>query len=260
MAADVLVKQGAREAAAVVYAPSQWGTTLQCNVVSHWLGAYTKWSLLLKLILIPHHKALQHDDVMTRKQFLHYWLFVRGIHQSQGDSPHKVQVIQTFYVFFADSLTTVKLLVTWDAARHPCHVTLLCYEQYWRVSSEYWKCIHSALLANCAGNSPAPGEFPHKGQWRGAKMFSLICTQINSWVNNHEAGDLRSHRTHYDVIVMHQEPKNFDKHVSSFFQHFTRRWSSSIKCLDVSRHSSDSVWVLYINRNEDLKCEFANIC
>ena len=28
-----------------VYAPSQWGTTLQCNVVSHWLGAYTKWSL-----------------------------------------------------------------------------------------------------------------------------------------------------------------------------------------------------------------------
>ena len=28
-----------------MYAPSQWETTLQCNVVSHWLGAYTKWSL-----------------------------------------------------------------------------------------------------------------------------------------------------------------------------------------------------------------------
>ena len=28
-----------------VNAPSQWETTLQCNVVSHWLGAYTKWSL-----------------------------------------------------------------------------------------------------------------------------------------------------------------------------------------------------------------------
>ena len=26
-------------------APSQWETTLQCNVVSHWLGAFTKWSL-----------------------------------------------------------------------------------------------------------------------------------------------------------------------------------------------------------------------
>ena len=27
-----------------VYAPSQWETTLHCNVASHWLGAYTKWS------------------------------------------------------------------------------------------------------------------------------------------------------------------------------------------------------------------------
>ena len=28
-----------------VYAPSQWEMTLQCNVTSHWLGEYTKWSL-----------------------------------------------------------------------------------------------------------------------------------------------------------------------------------------------------------------------
>ena len=28
-----------------VYAPSQLETTLHCNVVSYWLGAYTKWSL-----------------------------------------------------------------------------------------------------------------------------------------------------------------------------------------------------------------------
>ena len=28
-----------------VYAPSQWETTLQCNVVGQWLGAYTKWFL-----------------------------------------------------------------------------------------------------------------------------------------------------------------------------------------------------------------------
>ena len=30
-----------------VYVPSQWKATLQCNVVSHWLAAYTKWSLFL---------------------------------------------------------------------------------------------------------------------------------------------------------------------------------------------------------------------
>ena len=43
---------------------------------------------------------------------------------------------------------------------------------------------------------------PHKGQWRRALIFSFNCTWINSWVNNGEAGDLRCHRTHYDVIVM----------------------------------------------------------
>ena len=42
----------------------------------------------------------------------------------------------------------------------------------------------------------------HKGQWRGALMFSLICARINGWVNNGEAGDLGRHRAHYDVIVM----------------------------------------------------------
>ena len=42
----------------------------------------------------------------------------------------------------------------------------------------------------------------HKGQWRGALMFSLICARINGWVNNGEAGDLRRHRAHCDVIVM----------------------------------------------------------
>ena len=28
------------------YAPSQWETSLQCNDVSHWLGAFLDWSLL----------------------------------------------------------------------------------------------------------------------------------------------------------------------------------------------------------------------
>ena len=60
----------------------------------------------------------------------------------------------------------------------------------------------SALLAPCAGNSPVPVNSPHKGQWGRALMFSLICVWINSWVNSHEAGDLRRYRAHYDVIIM----------------------------------------------------------
>ena len=48
----------------------------------------------------------------------------------------------------------------------------------------------------------SPVNSPHKGQWLGALMFSLICSWINVWVNNREAGELRRHRAHYDVIVM----------------------------------------------------------
>ena len=69
---------------------------------------------------------------------------------------------------------------------------------WWRHQMETF----SALLVICAGNSPVPSEFPHKGQWHGALMFSLICVWINGWVSNREAGDLRRYRAHYDVIVM----------------------------------------------------------
>ena len=69
---------------------------------------------------------------------------------------------------------------------------------WWRHQMETF----SALLAICAGNSPAPMNSPHKGQWCGALMFTLICARINGWANNREAGDLRRHRAHFDVIIM----------------------------------------------------------
>ena len=67
----------------------------------------------------------------------------------------------------------------------------------------------SALLAICAGNSPVPVISPHKGQWRGALMFSLISAWMNGKVNNREAGDLRRYLFHYDVIVMMYFDFNF---------------------------------------------------
>ena len=74
----------------------------------------------------------------------------------------------------------------------------------------------SALLAICEGNSPVSGEFPHKGQWRGALVFSLICARINDWVNNGDTGDLRRFHTHYDVTVMSQKV--------SYGSEFLYRW------------------------------------
>ena len=57
----------------------------------------------------------------------------------------------------------------------------------------------SALLTLCEGNHQSLVDTPHKGQWRGALMLSLINAWTNSWANNRGAGDLRRHRTHYDV-------------------------------------------------------------
>ena len=45
-------------------------------------------------------------------------------------------------------------------------------------------------------------DSPHKDHGRGAFIFSLICASTNGWANNADAGDLRRHRTHYDVDVM----------------------------------------------------------
>ena len=72
---------------------------------------------------------LEYDDVMKWKHFPHCWPFVRGIHRS-------------------------------------------------------------------------PVNSPHKGQWCGALMFSMICVWINVWVNNHEAGNLEAIAPHYDVNIM----------------------------------------------------------
>ena len=64
----------------------------------------------------------------------------------------------------------------------------------WKHFPRYWPFVReiNRLLVNS----------PHKGQWRGALMFSLICAWENGWANQKDAGNLRRHRTHYDVIVV----------------------------------------------------------
>ena len=80
---------------------------------------------------------------------------------------------------------------------------MYCISEYivgswWRHEMEhfprYWPFVR--------GIHRSPVNSPHKGQWGGALMFWLICVWINGWVNNRKAGDLRRHRSHYDVIVM----------------------------------------------------------
>ena len=64
----------------------------------------------------------------------------------------------------------------------------------WKHFPSYWPFVR--------GIHQSPVNSPHKGQWRGALLFSLICAWTNGWVSNRHGCDLRRHRTHYDVTVM----------------------------------------------------------
>ena len=102
-------------------------------------------------------------------------------------------------------LSTVEhsLHISWRSTHLP-HLYFLF--SWWRTSSNG---NMFRVAGFCAGNSPVaagihrwPVNSPHTDQWRGAFMFSLTCAWTNGWVNNQDAGDLRRHRTHYDVKVM----------------------------------------------------------
>ena len=64
----------------------------------------------------------------------------------------------------------------------------------WKHCPRYWPFVW--------GIHRSPVNSPHKGQWRGALMFSFICVWINGWVNNRKADDFRRYRAHCDVTVM----------------------------------------------------------
>ena len=90
-------------------------------------------------------------------------------------------------------------LYTWSVVALWCcvAVSFMLYHDdviKWKPFPCYWPYVQ--------GIHRLPVNSPHKGQWSRALMFSLIYAWINGWVNNCEAGDLRHHHAHYEVIVM----------------------------------------------------------
>ena len=103
-----------------------------CGIDAIGTGTEEPWTICHGYGAMGHHQenyGIHHDDVIKWKHFPRYWPFVRGIHRS-------------------------------------------------------------------------PLNSPHKGQWRGALMFLCSAPWINGWLNNHEACDLKRHRTNYDVTVV----------------------------------------------------------
>ena len=136
--------------------------------------------------------------------------FMRGIHRSRSrrDNGREGNYSCLLPLFHRDrglyerkSTTTVELPVDSTFTKvqllgNIFHATTALHDDVikWKHFPRYWPFVRG--IHRSTVNSP------HKGQWRGALMFTLICARINGWVNNREAGDLRRYRAHYDVIVM----------------------------------------------------------
>ena len=114
------------------------------------------------------------------------------------------------------------LFCSWQQSPRPCHVAFLKHWSQSRMADilQFCRSTFRENTCNCCNaiwthwgrvthkwvsrldHHWSPVNSPHKGQWRGALMFSFICAWINGWVNNCEAGGLRRHRAHCDVTVM----------------------------------------------------------
>ena len=82
----------------------------------------------------------------------------------------------------------------------------------WEHFSRYWPFVQ--WIHRSSVNSP------HKGQWRVALIFSLICAGRNGWVDNWDAGDLRRHLAHFDVTVIVSSPMHIKRVLSYASPHF----------------------------------------
>ena len=140
--------------------------------------------------------------------------FVRGIHPpGTGEFPAQMASnAENVSIWWRHHAS---VLLGWTFPRYAANTRNLCYlelSSWWRHQMETF----SASLAICVrAIHRSPVNSLHKGQWRGALMFSLICVWKNDWVNNRGAGDLRRYRAHYDVTVMYKNRMCF-----SVPQHF----------------------------------------
>ena len=102
----------------------------------------------------------------------------------------------------------------------------------WKHFPRYWPFV--------GGIHRPPVDSHHKGQWRGALMFSLICAWTNSWTNNRDAVDLRRHRADYDVIIMHQGYSSYWRQ-SSWWRHQMDTFSAlQALCAGIHRSAVNS--------------------
>ena len=133
----------------------------------------------------------------------------------------------------------------------------LCGENTWHAWWRHQMKTFSALLPPFVQRiHRSPVNSPHKGQWHGALMFSLICAWTNGWVNNRYTGALRHHRAHYDGFVMlwSSDIMLLDRHDDVIkWKHFPRYWPF-VRGIPRTKASDTELWcfVFYLRLNNRL--------
>ena len=92
------------------------------------------------------------------------------------------------------AITGTTILVAYFMSNHATDLKIHYEVNRWQHFPRY--------LTFVMGIHWSPVDSPHKGQWRGTLMFSLICARTNGSASNRGTGDLRRHHADYDVTVM----------------------------------------------------------
>ena len=148
---------------------SQWDMAFYYNAISHWLGAYTEWSVQCQYIYtIKCDNLSQHRSDWCHTFCLPY-VYVRLLKKKTYAKTFRVTMMWTTCVnwynnkihYFQDFFNIIdfkyilkreKISMWIGRNRVPNYMHLT----WWRHQMETF----SALLAICAGNSSVPGELP----------------------------------------------------------------------------------------------------
>ena len=198
------------------------------------------------------------DDVMTRKHFLYYWPFVRGI--LQLIPPTKVQLSRSLTRSLAwPTSCWTNSQVANDLRHYESHVTSLCNALEWHhndgVSNHQ---PHDCILIQAKKTKktsklhvtgPLCGEFtgdwwiPHtKGQWRG-KCFHLM---TSSWCSG--------------VPYFRNAPDHCSglRCVTTAHLH-TLRTNIDFQLFQIKKHAINFKWMILISVHESLPTNLKKI-
>ena len=170
------------------FAPSQWETALLCNDVSHWLGPNLESALMLIFVVVFQVKCV----VVGYDKYFNYTKLARATsYITQPGGCHFIGTNIDSGLPMGDGRVMPGIYYHMD----PAWLSLTM------MTSSNGSIFHvtGPLCGEFTGYRVIPSTKASNPElW----CFFLICAWTNSWANNGDAGDLRCHCAHCDVLVM----------------------------------------------------------